>query len=399
MAPSNIEAASDKADNVPAGLKLIPKERLDPRSDAEIALVFQQKQPITSDKNIWAFWHSGYNHMPAWLRRNAIDWVRRQGPGWTVHVLDDVPGSPTNVRNYLEPELLSEAFIKGTMDGIYKGTHSGDLVRLALLWKYGGVWIDIGAILLRSIEDICWREIEDPNTPYEIGTFLMMGFMTNGFIACKKGNSFIKRWHDEYLKLWQGGVTNATGFHKDPKFKGKALFDSPHKNITLGEIVDYSAHLICLFVLQELVEEDWNGPEYYLNHIYFTNGDQEMFLFHSFFNWDATKEFELLSRKRSGEGVIRDEQWEEAEDIINKTLAGSSLIKLSHGPKNFWETTLAGYWDAEENAEAHNAPGTFAAYLREGSVKYEQTRELVSMRMQSVGTDIKKESLSVFQKD
>lgn len=143
---------------------------------------------MTSEKNIWGFWHNGFAQMKPWTQRNVINWVRRLGPEWTVHIVDRVDGSETNVLNYVEHSYLPKTFLEGTMDG--HKAHMGGLVRLPLLWKYGGMWMDVGLILLRHVDDICWKCIEDPESPYELSAVALMhlpGTYTplNGFLAPK----------------------------------------------------------------------------------------------------------------------------------------------------------------------------------------------------------------------
>lgn len=58
--------------------------------------------------------------------------------------------------------------------------------------------MDVSTFLFRDLEDICWASIEDPNSPFEVAGFAFQcrahfGQMFNGFIACRKNNSFIKR--------------------------------------------------------------------------------------------------------------------------------------------------------------------------------------------------------------
>ena len=60
--------------------KLEPIEATDSRTDAEIFATFQDYKPVTSEKNVWAYWHAGASKMPKWCQKDAIDWVRILGP-------------------------------------------------------------------------------------------------------------------------------------------------------------------------------------------------------------------------------------------------------------------------------------------------------------------------------
>ena len=170
-------------------------EALDTRTDEEILDALSKHTPVTSEKNVWTYWHSGVRSIPGWCQRNIINWVRLCGPSWSVRVLDNVPGSPNNALQWVAADTLPETFVKGTMDGPYTGPHSADFLRGTCLVQYGGVWMDVGIILIRRLEDICWRQLQDPDSPFEVSVPWMHGtIMANHFVASRKGNPFVKRW-------------------------------------------------------------------------------------------------------------------------------------------------------------------------------------------------------------
>lgn len=129
--------------------QLRPANSTEPRADIEILESLTHYIPVMSGKNIWAFWHSGVESMPAWCKHNVINWVRICD-GRTVRVLDSVTHSPHNALQSIAPELLPAAFTKGLMDGDYAGPHSADLVQGPLLYHHGGVNIDVEGILVRQ---------------------------------------------------------------------------------------------------------------------------------------------------------------------------------------------------------------------------------------------------------
>ena len=176
--------------------QLVYRDGVDKRTDAEILESLTKYAPITSEKNIWAFWHSGVTEMPGWCQRNVIAWVRLCGSSWTVRVLNTVPSSPNNALKYLPVDVLPEAFVKGTMDGPYSGPHSADLLRGACLYLFGGVFMDVGNLLIRHLDRICWRQLEDATSPFQVAVPWMYGITTaNHFVASRKGDPFIKRWY------------------------------------------------------------------------------------------------------------------------------------------------------------------------------------------------------------
>ena len=175
--------------------QLVFRENPDKRTDAKILESLNKYTPITSEKNVWGFWDSGIASMPGWCQRNVIDWVRQLGPSWTVRILDSVPDSSNNALQYVSPDLLPNTYVKGSMDGPYKGPHACDMLRGACLYEHGGVFMDVGCILIRHLDRICWNKLEDPNSPFQVATPWMYGItMANHFVAARKGDPFIKRW-------------------------------------------------------------------------------------------------------------------------------------------------------------------------------------------------------------
>src|SRR4051794_35896102 len=84
----------------------------DSRSDAEILEDLTKHAPITSEKNVWTYWHAGVKAMPSWCQRNIINWVRLLGPSWIVRVLDTVPESPNHALSWIDASQLPETFVK-----------------------------------------------------------------------------------------------------------------------------------------------------------------------------------------------------------------------------------------------------------------------------------------------
>lgn len=146
-------------------------EPKDTRSDQEIIDSLHQHVPVTSEKNIWAFWDKGIKRMPGWCQRNVCDWVRLNSNGsnpWTVRVVDAVPESPNYALKFADRSMLPQSFVDGKMQGPYVGPHSADFLRGALLFKHGGVFMDVGNILFRRLDRVGWEELEDPASPYQV---------------------------------------------------------------------------------------------------------------------------------------------------------------------------------------------------------------------------------------
>jgi mannosyltransferase OCH1-like enzyme len=69
------------------------------------------------------------------------------------------------------------------------------LLRGAALYAYGGVWMDVGNILFRNLDKVCWDQLADEESPFTVSVpWMFEQQMANHFIAARKGDVFVKKW-------------------------------------------------------------------------------------------------------------------------------------------------------------------------------------------------------------
>ncbi|TRX96564.1 hypothetical protein FHL15_002466 [Xylaria flabelliformis] len=380
------------------GIVLIPED-VDTRPDAELVEALKNPAPVRHERNVWGFWNSGWDTMKPWTQRNVLGWIRRQGPSWDVRILDMVPGSAANVQehansaiNFVPPQYLPECFKNNTMDGPTKGQHSSDLARLPLLYLYGGVWLDVGSLLFRRFDDIFWRDLEDPVSPFEMGMSLFQmrkypGQALTGFIAARKGNPFIERWMKVSLELWKGR-TNCFGLHEHPLIKPLGTMVPPDwqetdrprnidmggsgESFDLGILTDYLAFNMAYERVRLLIDEDgWDGPAYYRTHVHFIDTFDEILKSHEMMLQDEL--FPLLSLPFEPDSS--EPQQKKAAEYVGHVLANCSIGKHAQGhwqPGN--RIPLAMSWGMPGNENADIKEGTWSEYMRWASLFCEQTR-------------------------
>lgn len=59
---------------LPSGLHIIPNNLLDVRSDEDIDHDLLHPPPVSNEKNVWFFWHTGYTRMHPYTQRNIRAW-------------------------------------------------------------------------------------------------------------------------------------------------------------------------------------------------------------------------------------------------------------------------------------------------------------------------------------
>lgn len=107
----------------------------------------QPKKNIkNSDKIIWQYWGQGLSKsdMPEVVQMCFDSVDKYKGDYTVIRLCDD------NLKEYIDlPEYVYEKY----NNGIFGKAHFSDLVRLALLNVYGGVWLDATILLTAPLED------------------------------------------------------------------------------------------------------------------------------------------------------------------------------------------------------------------------------------------------------
>ncbi|KAJ4293254.1 hypothetical protein N0V90_008536 [Kalmusia sp. IMI 367209] len=365
-------------------LKLV--EPLDIRSDADIIGSLKRYTPVASEKNIWAFWHSGLNSLPAWCLRNVLSWVRINGPTWTVRILDSDPSSPNYLLNYVPADIMPAAISNTGMTGPFVGQHTADFVRSATIYLHGGCFIDVGILLIRRLDRVCWDKLTQEGGQFRVAIPSMKKEnIANHFVACRKGDPFIKRWHELMLHLWRDKTESKGTIINSPLLAIVLQNDDPKVREPLGwdftdpvTILEYVGQILAfqrMCWLDKADEEGFNCARYWAKHVLTWNAMEE--------NWAADvmmrrvgphpRIMELLATPRD----TKERDYEEARELTWRLLTRSSMMKVTSVQGMTRTPHLGVLWGLSENAGKDCAEGTFAELLRYGSVHFEQKREAI----------------------
>lgn len=141
-------------------------------------------------KIIWCCWFQGENQAPELVRRCIESW-RYHNPDWDVRCLDR-----HTIRHYVQ---LSR-FVDLERQQVTPASLS-DILRLALLHEYGGVWVDATTLCMRPLND--WLpsrmksgffvfEKPGPNRP-----------ISSWFIAADLGNPILEEMTLKMAQYWK----------------------------------------------------------------------------------------------------------------------------------------------------------------------------------------------------
>ena len=146
------------------------------------------------------------------------------------------------------PSLLPPQRLHGTICGDYAAQHTSDLVRWPLLFKYGGVYADVGLIQIGDLDRLWSETVGNPSSRFEVLSYDARGIglvgLTNYFIASGRNNPFFERCHRLLLKLWDadGGKTSTEGMHSSvllkrvPLLGGEFTIEEEGRNIGKEEV-------------------------------------------------------------------------------------------------------------------------------------------------------------------
>ncbi|CAG8937254.1 unnamed protein product [Penicillium salamii] len=372
----------------------VPPELLDLRSDTDIDHDLSHPSPITSTKNVWFFWHSGYTNMDPYAQRNIRAWHRRfTKQGWTIRVVDRQTGSKSNISELMDVtdrQLFPRAFADGSISGPYARQHTSDLVRWPLLLRYGGVYADVGMMQIGDLNTLWNNTIANPNSPYKVLSYMPSGqdhySLCNYFLAALPNNALFSRCHRLLLALWErdGGKTCTDGMHASPLLEGVPLmggtFTITEEDGTFIGPAEVS-RLLTDYIIQGQVasavmglvdaEENWNGPAYCLEHFYaieFMEGSQ---LINELTAWNGQEAFDLLSLPMPKKGDRASEKQQKACGIVEACLTRSFGFKLAHGLiLRVNKVTLGSLWRDDPGSDV--IPGTYASWLRHGIAYWNQ---------------------------
>lgn len=183
--------------------------------------------------------------------------------------------------------------------------------------------------------------------------------------------------------------SDATGLHHHPLVRHLGVLRLKAPSISTdadwGAFSDYVAQILAferVRLNREPGPDGFDGPAYFKEHFFLLDANTEMFLGQGFDRGEQVAKLLSLPRRQSRLNKARasptttnDTDQLSAQEFVHNVLTNSSLCKFSQGTARLGLTFLVGkYWSSPENATADCDSGTWGAVLREGSVRYQQTR-------------------------
>lgn len=148
-------------------------------------------KPNPFPDKVWVCWLQGMEQAPAVVKKCVETIYRHAGGEDRVIVL-----SEQNMSDYIQmPVDLLEKWKKG----IISNTHFSDLLRLALLVEYGGVWIDSTSYLTEDLPD---DVVEADLFCFKAGPIAKI-IASNWFFAAKPHHEVLEKTRNLLYEYWR----------------------------------------------------------------------------------------------------------------------------------------------------------------------------------------------------
>ena len=152
---------------------------------------------ISDDSPIWVLWYQGFEQAPPIIKA-CINSIKKNSGTHPVIVL-----SKDNISDYLKlPDNIVTKFKKG----FFSITHLSDIIRLGLLTKYGGYWIDSTYFLTSPIisRNMPFFSLKQKNCNYKSVVHCMW---SGNFLGVGKNNSVTKFLYNAFVNYWEENNT------------------------------------------------------------------------------------------------------------------------------------------------------------------------------------------------
>jgi hypothetical protein len=142
-------------------------------------------------KTIWCLWFQGWANAPDLVKACGASW-RQHNPDWAIHCL-----SRDTLGAWLEPSPGLEAILAKNlpMEAL------SDVLRIELLSRFGGVWVDSTVYCLRPLDG--WIHHAMPRGFFAFNRPTPDRMLSTWFLAAERGSHVIDAWRQKTFAYWK----------------------------------------------------------------------------------------------------------------------------------------------------------------------------------------------------
>ena len=216
-------------------------------------------------KIIWAYWHAGEEALPGFCQLAVQSWKVRN-PGWQVIILSD-----QNYQQYVSPSDLPSTYFEAT----FKVQHRSDILRLAVLRRYGGLYLDASYVLLRGLDDL-WDKAHQHNHFYLTSLVTLqqhreeeMAFPNNCLLLVPRPqNPVLVKWQTKMIQYMEDPCYSHDDLKRHPLFARVARH---LKDPSFGALSNLAVYFSALWLLMDTIyycQDDSLFRAYVQDHVH-----------------------------------------------------------------------------------------------------------------------------------
>jgi len=140
---------------------------------------------------LWCFWLQGWHNAPDLVKACAATW-RRHNPDWTIHYL-----SSENMGAFFDPDgEFQKLFEKDVpIEAL------SDVLRIELLSRFGGVWVDSTLYCLRPLDE--WIHEVASSGFFAFDRPGQDRMLSSWFLAAEEDSYLVEVWRRDALAYWK----------------------------------------------------------------------------------------------------------------------------------------------------------------------------------------------------
>lgn len=158
-------------------------------------------EPYKITKKIFILWFQGFDNAPDIVKKCVKTWEFHH-PGWDIIKIDH-----RNLKDHFD---INKYLSKDQRDNM-SPNHYANIIRLLLLKKYGGFWVDSTNYCVKPLESWIYPNLKEGFFAYSPsfngGSYPPSRYIANWFIYAEKNNYIVDQWLDKSLKFWKGKIS------------------------------------------------------------------------------------------------------------------------------------------------------------------------------------------------